>query len=211
MAVRENERERAPDPARVRASQRQLVILGLLFLLPVVAAYVAYFLMPPQGRTNYGDLVDPQRDVVAFALAPLDGVAGSVAPGATLGVFTGRWLFVVASPAACDTGCRDRLYAIRQVRLTTGVERERIERLWIVTDENLPPAELLAEHSGLALGRADPRVFAASFPAGETGDPAAHVYLIDPLGHLMMRFPVDADPSRMKKDIARLLKASRIG
>jgi len=80
-----------------------------------------------------------------------------------------------------------------------------------VTDERDPPAELLAAHEGLWLARADPRVFAATFPAGETGDASAHIYLVDPLGHLMMRFPVDADPSRMKKDISRLLKVSRIG
>ncbi len=215
MAAPEHERPAqgagSGDPRRVRSGRRQLVILGLLFLLPVVAAYLAYFLFPPDGRTNYGELVDPQRDVADFTLTPLAAAAGSVPADATMGTLAGRWVFVVAGPAACEARCREQLYNIRQVRLTTGNERDRIERLWIVTDERDPAAELLAEHEGLWLGRADPQTFAASFPAGETGDPSAHIYLVDPLGHLMMRFPVDADPSRMKKDIARLLKASRIG
>lgn len=199
------------DPQRVRSGRRQLVILGLLFLLPVVAAYLAYFLFQPDGRTNYGELIDPQRDVADFALTPLAGAAGSVPAGATMGTLAGRWVFVVAGPATCAARCQEQLYNIRQVRLTTGADRERVERLWIVTDESNPAAELLAAHEGLWLGRADPQAFAASFPAGETGDADAHIYLVDPLGHLMMRFPVDADPSRMKKDISRLLKVSRIG
>lgn len=213
MAARENQApaQGGTDPRRARTGRRQLVILGLLFLLPVVAAYVAYFVIQPDGRTNYGELIEPQRDVTDFALTPLAAVAGSVPADATIGTLGGRWVFVVAGPAACDARCQENLYNIRQVRLTTGGDRERVERLWIVTDEREPSAELLAAHRGLWLGRADPHAFAASFPAGETGEPGAHIYLVDPLGHLMMRFPVDADPSRMKKDISRLLKVSRIG
>ena len=213
MAAREHEspaRGSSEGPGHAGSGRRQLVILGLLFLLPVVAAYVAYFYFPPEGRTNYGELIE-QRDVADFALTPLDTAAGSVPEGATMATLAGRWVFVVAGPAACDARCRENLYNIRQVRLTTGDDRDRVERLWIVTDERDPPAELLAAHEGLWLARADPRVFAATFPAGETGDASAHIYLVDPLGHLMMRFPVDADPSRMKKDISRLLKVSRIG
>lgn len=213
MAARDHESPTQGSGAGTRetaSGRRQLVILGLLFLLPVVAAYVAYFFFPPEGRTNYGELIE-QRDVGGFELTPLATAAGSVPDGATMATFSGRWVFVVAAPAACDERCREHLYNIRQVRLTTGDERERIERLWIVTDERDPPAELLAEHAGLRVARADPRMFAATFPAGETGDAAAHIYLVDPLGHLMMRFPVDADPSRMMKDISRLLKVSRIG
>lgn len=213
MVAREHEtpaQDARGDPRRAGSGRRQLVILGLLFLLPVVAAYVAYFFMPPDGRTNYGELIE-QRDVSDFALTPLATAAGSVPDGATMATLRGRWIFVVAAPAVCDERCRENLYNIRQVRLTTGDDRDRVERLWIVTDERDPPAELLAAHEGLRLARADPRVFAATFPAGETGDASAHIYLVDPLGHLMMRFPVDADPSRMKKDISRLLKVSRIG
>lgn len=211
MAARDHQTPtHGAGPREPASGRRQLVILGLLFLLPVLAAYVAYFFLPPEGRTNYGELIE-QRDVSDFALTPLATAAGSVPEGASMATLSGRWVFVVAAPAACDERCRENLYNIRQVRLTTGENRDRIERLWIVTDERDPPAELLAEHDGLRLARADPRMFASTFPAGETGDAAAHIYLVDPLGHLMMRFPVDPDPSRMKKDISRLLKVSRIG
>jgi hypothetical protein len=213
MAARDSENPAqgpGAGPRETASGRRQLLILGLLFLLPVVAAYVAYFFFPPSGRTNYGELIE-QRDVGDFPLAPLATAAGSVPEGASMASLRGRWVFVVAAPAACDDRCRRDLYNIRQVRLTTGDERDRIERLWIVTDERDPPADLLAAHEGLRLARADPRMFAATFPAGETGDAAAHIYLVDPLGHLMMRFPADPDPSRMKKDISRLLKVSRIG
>lgn len=214
MVARENQAQAQGDgidARRARSGRRQLVILGLLFLAPVVAAYIAYFFIQPEGRTNYGALIEPQRDVTDFALTPLAAVAGSVPAKATMANLAGRWVFVVAGPAVCDERCQENLYNIRQVRLTTGDDRERVERLWIVTDERDPAAELLAAHPGLWLARADPHAFAASFPAGETGEPDAHIYLVDPLGHLMMRFPVDADPSRIKKDISRLLKVSRIG
>lgn len=213
MAARDHDNPTQGSGARPRtqaSGRRQLVILGLLFLAPVVAAYVAYFFFPPEGRTNYGELIE-QRDVRDFPLAPLATAAGSVPEGATMASFSGRWTFVVAAPAACGERCRESLYSIRQVRLATGDDRDRIERLWIVTDERDPPADLLAEHDGLRLARADPLEFAATFPPGETGDATAHIYLVDPLGHLMMRFPVDPDPARMKKDISRLLKVSRIG
>jgi hypothetical protein len=191
------------DDSRARAGRRQLLLLGLMFLAPVVAAYIAY-LMPPSGRANHGDLIDPQRDVAGFALAPVPGVSGSVEPGATLAALGGRWVFVVSA-------CRERLYEIRQLRLTTGEDRDRVERLWIVTDEDRPADALLAGHEGLRVARADPREFAAAFPAGGDGDPTAPIYLVDPLGHLMMRFPADIDPSLIKKDLRRLLKVSRIG
>lgn len=214
MAGPEQDANRAPRGGRVRPARSgryQLVVLGLVFVLPVIAAYASYFLFQPEGQTNYGALIQPQRDVAEFALDPIPAAGGSVPPFSGFAVFSGRWVFVVAAPAACDDACQRRLYDIRQVRLTTGPERDRIERLWIVTDEGNPPAELLAAHPGLRLGRATHGELARVFPTDDGTDPAAHIYLVDPLGHLMMRFPLDADPSRIKKDILHLLKVSRIG
>jgi hypothetical protein len=96
---------------------------------------------------------------------------------------------------------------MRQVRRAQGKEMERIERLWLVTDAVQPSAALLAAIEG-----------AVTAPAGAAGSefPAErsvveHIYLVDPLGNLMMRFPRDPEPSRVIKDLQRLLRASSFG
>ena len=116
------------------------------------------------------------------------------------------------APASCDSGCQDRLYKIRQVRLTTGKHRNRVERLWLIPSNGpvQPDQQLLTDHAGIWVARINPDLLSANFPVDGSA-PADHIYLMDPLSMLMMRFPADADPSRMKKDLNKLLKASRIG
>ncbi|MEZ5728863.1 MAG: cytochrome C oxidase subunit I [Burkholderiaceae bacterium] len=206
-----NSTKAATEHDVIRANRIKMLSIFAVFLAPVVAAYVAYFFMPPSGRTNYGDLIDPQRPSQAFALAPAAGVSGDVGADASIGRWRGKWIMVVTAPSACDSACARLLYLMRQVRLTTGRDRDRVERLWILPDGQSPDAKLLAEHDGLHLGRARPGAIAAHFPVPPGGLPDRHIYLIDPLGNLMMRFPSDPDPTRMKKDLLKLLKISQIG
>jgi hypothetical protein len=107
--------------------------------------------------------------------------------------------------------CQTRLYNIRQVRLTTGRERDRVERLWLLTESGQPDATLLAQHEGLRLARVDLTILREQFPAVTGAQPGDHIWLVDPLGNLMMRFPLNADPNRMKKDLIKLLRVSRVG
>ncbi len=220
----------APAPAdtrrRMRAGRWKMLGILLVCAAPVVASYYTYYVIRPEGRTNYGTLVTPLRDVGALGTVvtmpgPAAAAAAAVpavpavpaAPAASGGIASlhGRWIMLVTGPAACDTACRERLYEIRQVRLTTGKDRDRVERVWIIDDDGIPDPALLAQHEGLVLMRSDPATLARELPA-ETGTAASdHIYMIDPLGNLMMRFPKDADPNRMKKDLAKLLRASRVG
>lgn len=169
---------------------------------PVIASYAAYYLIRPEGRTNYGELVAPQRNVDALRDSAADGSAKSLAS------LRGKWVMVTVETGACGRPCTDRLYAMRQVRLTTGKERDRIERVLLVTGD---PAPLPAEYEGTLVLRASPEAVARVFPiTGETLQ-SDHIYVVDPLGNLMMRFPKSGDPNRMKKDLAKLLRASRVG
>jgi hypothetical protein len=97
---------------------------------------------------------------------------------------------------------------MRQVRRALGKDMLRVERLWIVTDAAVPPTALLAAIEGTQVAPMDAGL-AAAFPAERSL--ADHIYLVDPLGNLMMRFPRDPDPSRMIQDLQRLLKLSRFG
>ena len=169
----------------------QLVLLALFFGLPVAASFLIWGLdLAPRGTGNYGTLLSP-KPVSAAALAALRG----------------RWVLVQFDGGACSAACERKLYLMRQVRRAQGREMQRIERLWLVTDSAHPRAQLLAAIEGTVVAPAADA--AKEFPAERS--PADYVYLVDPLGNLMMRFPLDPDPMRVIKDLQRLLRASQFG
>lgn len=180
----------------------KLLLLFALFAAPFGLSYVAYHFWTPGGKSsNYGELL-PVR--------PLVGISGTLADGSPfdLARFRGKWVMVQIDSASCDAYCRTKLYYLRQVRTAQGREQDRIERLWLVQDQAPIDAALLMDHAGTTVVRvgADAR---AQFPAGVRAED--HIYLVDPLGNLMLRFPKDPDPRNMIKDIKHLLKASQIG
>ncbi|MBD5802916.1 hypothetical protein AZOA_23490 [Azoarcus sp. Aa7] len=192
----------APDAvARTRAGRRTLALLAFVCVLPVLASYFAYYVWQPEGRANYGELLVP----ASLPDAALPGVAGQ--PDVARKELEGRWTLLFAASAACDRTCADALYLMRQSRLAQGEEMERVARLWLVSDAATPAGELLAAHDGLRLARATP-AWLAQLPAAERG---RHVYLVDPRGSVMMRFPENAEPRRVIKDLQRLLKYSALG
>ncbi|MFK7967348.1 MAG: SCO family protein [Burkholderiaceae bacterium] len=221
----------ANKPKPKANNKRVLLLLAAVCIAPVVASYTAYYFLPPEGRTNYGDLVNPQVDTRSLETSPLAdtlpvdekarlGLDTPLAPktpdvtaGETVSLndWRGRWLMVLVAPAACDSACQTNLYNMRQVRLTTGKHRDRVQRLWLVTDDVSPAADLLKQHAGMVTARVAPATARSLFQPATGQQPVDHIFLIDPLGNLMMRFPAQTDPSKMKKDINKLLKASRIG
>ena len=177
----------------------KLLLLFGLFILPVAASYLAYYVWQPTGRKNYGELVS-QVDIKLKGSA-LNGQDWDFSS------LNGKWVMVYVGSGACPKMCEDLLYFMRQTRTAQGKEMDRIERLWVLTDEIVPAAGLQQAHAGLRyLRAAQPveRLFAG-------GGQGVYLYMVDPLGHLMMRWPQDPDPRRMIKDIKHLLKASQIG
>jgi hypothetical protein len=169
----------------------KLLLIGAVCVAPVLAGWILFLSgWTPRDAGNYGELIPP-RPLSAPALASLHG----------------KWVLVSFDAAACNAYCEKKLYFLRQVRKAQGKEFERVERLWVLTDGATPRAELLAAIEGTRIVRLKNIGGAGDFP----GNPFQHIYVIDPLGNLMMRFPQDPDPSRMVKDLQRLLKASRIG
>lgn len=191
----------AIDPVQRRAGRRTLLLLAFVCVLPVVASYLAYYVWQPSGRSNYGELLEPRP----LPDGPLAGRAGQ--GDLARSELLGKWTLVFAGPAVCDAACADRLYLMRQSRLAQAKEMERVARLWLVTDGANPAPETLSAHDGLRVARATPD-WLARLPGADAGQ---HVYLVDPLGNVMMRFPADADPRRVIKDLQRLLKYSGLG
>jgi cytochrome oxidase Cu insertion factor (SCO1/SenC/PrrC family) len=188
------------DP--VKRGRAKLLLLAAFFALPVVGGWVAYvFHWAPGATGNYGELLPP-RAVPDAALSAADGRT------MRLSELRGRWLLVAFDTAACDAYCERKLYFMRQARRALGQDMRRVERVWIVTDTARPAQALVAAIEGTHIARAGAG-YAGAFPAA--GTVADHIYVVDPLGNLMMRFPRDPDPSRIIKDLQRLLKYSRIG
>lgn len=197
-----------PSPesaAPPRRSNRALWLLLAVCVSPVIASYFFYYVMPPAGRTNYGELVEPQRPLPALELRQLDGAPFDAER------WRGKWLMLVAGGGDCDAECVQRLYAMRQVRATTGKDRDRIERAWLITDAAPLSTVLMREYDGTHLLRAQPQQVAAWLAADPQARFGERIWLVDPLGNLMLSWPANADPNRMKKDVAKLLKASRVG
>lgn len=201
-----------PDGTRSRGRWKLYAVIAIC-AAPVIASYVVYYFVRPDTRSNYGTLIEPQRPMPTLHLQTLDGRAVDSAS------LRGKWLMVMVAGGDCPRPCQDKLYHLRQVRLTTGKNRDRVLRVWLISDRAPLPTILMREYDGTAMLRADPKELAqwlggdrvSSHPEARSGTYADHIYMVDPLGHLMMRFPVDADPNKTKRDLAKLLRASSIG
>lgn len=172
----------------------------------MIASYLTYYVIKPEGRTNYGDFIDPR----AHPMPPLKSVSLDGKP-LELAAYRGKWVMLQVNSGDCNEACQQKLYAMRQLRLTTGKEMSRVERVWLVTDKEPVETMLLRQYDGTHLLRADADAVARWLPADAGTKPSEHLYMIDPLGNLMMRFPKDPDLNKVKKDLNKLLKASRIG
>jgi hypothetical protein len=193
-------------PDRSKRSNRMLFIVLAICAAPLILSYLTYYVIKPQGRTNYGDLIDPRAHPVPdLGLRELDGKSTS------LEQFAGKWILFQVDEGVCAKPCADKLYNMRQLRLTQGKEMDRIERVWLITDDAPLDTALMKQYDGTRLLRVDPVKLAAWLPVKEGTRATDHLYMIDPLGSLMMRFPKDPDANKIKKDITRLLKASRVG
>jgi cytochrome oxidase Cu insertion factor (SCO1/SenC/PrrC family) len=186
-----------PRPGRIKA-----LAIAALCLAPFVAALIAYYHWQPRGGMNYGELIEPHPlsdpplrrvDQRAFRLSGLRG----------------KWILLQLDRADCAAACQAKLYDMRQVRLAQGRELERVELVWLILDEAPLETLLIREYDGTHMLRAAGSQLLAEFPP--PGGALDHIYLIDPHGNLMLRFPKNADPRKMNKDLARLLQASRIG
>jgi hypothetical protein len=173
---------------------------------PLIASYFTYYVIKPEVRTNYGALIDPRN----YPMPPL-GTATLDGQPIALEAYKGKWLMLQSGNAECAEPCRKKLHDMRQLRLAQGKDMDRIERVWLITDDKPLETMLMREYDGTHMLRAKPDAIKSWLPTevGTTVDD--HIYMIDPLGNLMMRFPKDADPNKVKKDLAKLLKASRIG
>jgi cytochrome oxidase Cu insertion factor (SCO1/SenC/PrrC family) len=216
---RNSEFATAPVGRRQRgfvSSRQALVLLALLFLAPVCVAWLMHMSAEhgwrPGSTTNKGVLIQPPRP-----LKLPDGLVD--AAGEPLNRrFPGRkWTLVYLGKTACEAVCREKLDALRQVRIALGENMRRVQRLFLavggadaaglrqLTSDD--PELLVARLSSAQADELAPVFGAEGAPASGAGN----IYLVDPLGNLMMYYRPDADPRDMIQDLQRLLKYSHIG
>ncbi|MEK6663857.1 MAG: hypothetical protein AABY73_08325 [Pseudomonadota bacterium] len=189
-------------------NKRRLLLVMAVFAVPLIASYLAYFVWQPQGAVgNYGELIQPEPLPETLRFAKLEG--GQI----TLKELRGKWLMVQVDAGGCAAACEQKLYAMRQVRLMQGKEQDRVLRLWLVTDDAVPSPVLKQKIDSMLLLKDASGALIAQLTAQTPGQANVkqHIYLIDPLGNLMLRWPGNPDMKRMHKDLERLLKYSQIG
>jgi hypothetical protein len=183
-----------------------ILLVAAVCIAPFVASFALYYFWQPSGRINYGELVE-NAIVPTGALAVANAGAGT--KPFDFAQVRGKWVFVTVDSGACDAYCQNKLWKMRQVRLTQGKSLERIERVWLVDDTRAVAADLLKAFDGTWIAGAQGAAILKALPYRDAQ--RDHIYLVDPLGNVVLRYPRDADPSRMKKDLVRLLRVSRIG
>ncbi len=180
----------------------KLLAIGALAVLPVLGSYLLYWFWAPDAHTNYGTLVTARQ----LTDAPLTLIGGKPFNFAQL---RGRWVLVVIDSGACARACEERLWLIRQLRQAQGEELRRVERVWLIDDERAPDARLEQVYAGTWFVAAHAQPILEFFYPRDAQH--KHIYLVDPLGNVMMRFPENPEPRRIIRDLGRLLKYSRIG
>jgi hypothetical protein len=179
----------------------KLALIAGLFALPIAASLTVYRFFPPEPTANYGELILPPQSLVEDALSR---------PGGTAFRFRelrDRWILVASDSGACDAQCAAKLHLMRQVRVALGRDATRVARVFVADDGLAPGPSVLEPLEDLVVA-VTPRGLA--IPAGAAND-RAHIYLVDPHGNVMMRWPSQPDFRGVLKDLVRLLKASQIG
>ena len=165
----------------------------------------AYYVIRPEGRRVYGELINPQRTVPALTASTLNGAA------TRLESLKGQWLLVSVAGGDCDPACQKHLYLQRQLRESLGKEKDRVDWVWLINDNALPPAALTPALQQATVLRVEPSALKAWLEPAQGQQLADHLYVVDPMGNWMMRFPAAMDTSgaaKAKRDLERLLRAS---
>lgn len=196
------DKQGAQKAVNVKAGRWKMLALFLVCASPVIASYFTYYVIRPEGRTNYGELILP--------IVPMPALTATGNNGAAVGLdsLKHQWLFVSVADSACNEQCERHLYLQRQIREGLGKNKDRVDWVWLRTGATELSAPL-QEATAMATVLHVPEAQLSTWLQPEAGRALSdHLYVIDPMGNWMMRFPVDAEPARMRRDLEKLLRAS---
>jgi len=193
------------DASRTSAGRLRMIIVMLVCAAPVLASYLTYYVIRPQTLRHFGTLIQPVNPMPDIMAQTLDDEQVS------LSSLKGQWLIVSLSSGACDAPCQTNLLLQRQIRASLGREKERTEWVWLITDKQPVSKELMTGLGDAVVLRVPPALIAQWLSAEDGHELSEHLYLIDPHGNWMMRFPASLSIEQagpLKRDWDRLLRAS---
>jgi len=194
------------DEIRTRTGRLKMIMLLLICAAPVIASYLTYYVVRPQGDgRNFGQLIQPPVDMPDVKVRALTGEQ------LDLSSLRGQWLLVTVSLGPCDERCQHNLYFQRQLRETQGKDKDRIDRVWLIANDAPVPQGLLPALQQARVLRVDAGVLTAWLQPQSGRALEDHIYVVDPMGNWMLRFPPDMDvhsASRARRDLDRLMRAS---
>ena len=193
------------ETTRTRGGRMYMLLVLLACAAPVLLSYLTYYVIRPEGRVHHGELIEPQRMLPAASAKDLQG------KDLPLAQLKGQWLLVAVGSSECTDKCERLLFVQRQLHKLLNKESDRLDRLWLITDQAAPKNELLAAIEGATVLRVTPEVLSQWLLPATGRSVEEHLYLIDPMGNWMMRFNYPEDAKTvvdMKRDIERLLRAS---
>ena len=182
-----------------------LIVLLLVCVAPVLASYFVYYLVRPEARRNFGELIEPQRPLPAVVGTGLDGRSSM------LTALRGQWLLVSVAGGACERRCRAHLYLQHQLRESLGKERDRVDWVWLISDQAPVGDTLVPALRTATVLRVAPDAVASWLIPAAGSQLSDHLYLVDPMGNWMLRFPAGldlVDAPALRRDLDRLLRAS---
>lgn len=193
------------EAKRTAAGRLRMLLVLLVCAAPVIASYFTYYVVRPEGRRNFGELVEPMRALPAVTVQSLDG------RDVPLASLKDQWLLVSVAGGACAEDCQRHLYLQRQILAGLGKDRARTEWVWLVSDKADVPSSLLPALKEATVLRMDGQTLAQWLAPAAGKTLSDHLYLVDPQGMWMMRFPAQLDTTgalKAKRDIERLLRAA---
>jgi hypothetical protein len=193
------------ETTRTRGGRMYMLLVLLACAAPVLLSYLTYYVIRPEGRVHHGELIEPQRMLPAASVKDLQG------KDLPLAQLKGQWLLVAVGASECADKCERLLFVQRQLHKLLNKESDRLDRLWLITDQAAPKNELLTAIEGATVLRVTPDVLSQWLLPATGRSVEEHLYLIDPMGSWMMRFNYPDDAKTvvdMKRDIERLLRAS---
>lgn len=201
-----------PEPGAAMADEQarrkgrwKMIALLLICATPVIASYFTYYVIRPEGRRNFGELIDPQRPLPDLLALDLEGKTHK------LPELKGQWLLLSVGSGKCNEACVQQLYFQRQLRESLGKDKDRLDRVWLVSDTEPIAAGLLPGLKEATVWRVPAEDVAHWLVPAAGHDVADHLYVVDPLGNWMMRFPAKMDlaaAGKAKRDLERLMRAS---
>ncbi len=195
--------ETVNQPKRSNAS---LWILVASFAVPIILAYAYFFFGDRPGVKSNGTLIVPIVDIHTLNITDKSGNALEEEQ------LTPHWQMIYFVGSSCDADCQNSLYNIRQINIGMGKYQDRVNHaIVLLAEPDNAFAQLIdKEHkaAGKFYTKAENITALSKFEVDANN--MQSIYLVDPLGNIMMYFPKELEPKLIKKDISKLLKISRL-